>query len=314
LMNHLSESEQAMLKRLAEQEGPHFGHQTRDETSFSAEEKARLAADLLRRNPGEFLARYYRFLCWPEDAECFRDLWDDYTVRHYLKEVVGIPSPSTPTDANTMKAECEALRRKRKLRVKNRRLVYFWLAFSFEALRRMEAEAKADPTEGFFSYEQMRERAPELWEHMIGRYLSDTDRRALLGHQYESFSGMLLSQLLDTEQRPYRRSDNLEEDPDDSEDAESNQDRWNSQKPRVAEEGERSRQEFREMMHSHFLAGLDEDFNYDAIDNDSALDDEMEELAQDAEDVYFDSESPSAAPPNDQSDLAYDEDSRKDRI
>lgn len=84
------------------------------------------------------------------------------------------------------------------------------MLFLLKALRRMEAEAKADPTEGFFSDEQMRERAPELWEHMVGRYLSDTDRRALLGHQYESFSGMLLSQLLDTEQKPNRQADNLE--------------------------------------------------------------------------------------------------------
>ncbi|KAL5110402.1 Coiled-coil domain-containing protein 97 [Taenia crassiceps] len=303
MMTDLSELERAMLKRLAEQEGPHFCHQTRDEVSLSVEEKVNLAGDLLRRNPGEFLARHYRFLCWPEDAECFRDLWDNYTVRYYLKEVVGVSPPSSASaDAEAVKVECEALRRKRKLRAKNRRLV---------ALRRMEAEARADPTEGFFSDEQMRERAPELWEHMVGRYLSDTDRRALLGHQYESFSGMLLSQLLDNEERPNRLADNPEGDSDDSEDAEFNRDRW---KPRKPSEQERSRQEFREIMHSHFLAGLDEEFNYDAIDNDSALDDEMEELVRDAEEIYFDSESPSAAPPDDHSDLAHGTNSTRDRI
>ena len=69
----------------------------------------------------------------------------------------------------------------------------------------MEAEATRDPTEGYFSHEQMRERAPELWERMVGSHHSDANRRALLGHQYESFSGMLLSQLLETEQMPERQ-------------------------------------------------------------------------------------------------------------
>lgn len=49
-----------------------------------------------------------------------------------------------------------------------------------------------------------------------------------------------------------------------------------------------------------------------AIDNDSALDDEMEELVHDAEDIYFDSESPSAAPPYDYSDLEHNTDSTGD--
>ncbi len=82
----------------------------------------------------------------------------------------------------------------------------------------MQAQASADPTEGFFSHEAMRERAPELWERMVGRYLTEEDRRALLGHQYDSFSGMLLSQLLETEEKPDRvagSSDEEEEDDDD---------------------------------------------------------------------------------------------------
>lgn len=68
----------------------------------------------------------------------------------------------------------------------------------------MEAEAAADPTEGFFSQERMRERDPQLWEGLVGRHLSEGDRRALLGHQYESFSGMLLSQLMESEAKGER--------------------------------------------------------------------------------------------------------------
>ena len=74
----------------------------------------------------------------------------------------------------------------------------------------MEAEARADPTNGFFSHEQMREREPELWELMVGRHLNEANRRALLGRQYESFSGMLLSQLLDTEEMTERQTNFLD--------------------------------------------------------------------------------------------------------
>lgn len=63
----------------------------------------------------------------------------------------------------------------------------------------MQAEFANDPTDGFFSHEQMRERDPQLWESMIGRFLTIQDRRALLGHAYDSFSGLLLSQLLESE-------------------------------------------------------------------------------------------------------------------
>lgn len=68
----------------------------------------------------------------------------------------------------------------------------------------MEAEAEADPTDGFFSHEAMRERDPVLWERMVGRHLTDAERRSLLGHQYKSFSGMLLSQLMESEGMPER--------------------------------------------------------------------------------------------------------------
>lgn len=81
----------------------------------------------------------------------------------------------------------------------------------------MEAEASVDPTEGFFSHEAMRERDPVLWERMVGRHLTNAERRSLLGHQYESFSGMLLSQLLESEQMSERRPDDTEEEEEEDE-------------------------------------------------------------------------------------------------
>ena len=125
-MVDLNERERAMLRRLSEAEGAHFRHQLRGEAPLSMEEKIDVASDLLRRNPGEFLARYHRFLQWPVDAECFRDHWDDYTVRYYLKEVIGIsffPSHCDSTYIESFGSESDSLKRRRELRVKNRRLV-----------------------------------------------------------------------------------------------------------------------------------------------------------------------------------------------
>lgn len=129
----LNEPEEVMLKRLASlEEGPHFRHQTRDEPPLSQEEKMQIARDLLQRNPGEFLARYHRFLCWPDDAVCFSRLWSDYTVAYYLKEVVGIPQPAAQPspdldDEDSNGTVHENLRRRRELQVKNRRLVVSFL-------------------------------------------------------------------------------------------------------------------------------------------------------------------------------------------
>ncbi|VDD79564.1 unnamed protein product [Mesocestoides corti] len=284
-MTQLTELEHAMLTRLAGQVGPHFRHQTRNEPPLSPEEKFELAAKLLRRNPGEFLARYSNFLCWPDDAECFRSQWNDYTVRFYL-EKAGVILSASDSETPVLKRS-KMWQRTSELRIKNRRLM---------AMRRMQAQAAEDPTEGFFSHEQMRERAPELWERMVGRYLSDADRRALLGHQYNSFSGMLLSQLLDTEQLPDRVGGTSGEDDSDDDDSDTSTQQGRSQKHKKAAEQERSRQEFTEIMQSRFLKGLDEDFDYDAVDNDATLDDDMDEMYRDAEESYFDSESPAAAP------------------
>lgn len=122
----LSKCEAIMLMRLTTLEGPHFRHQTRDEAPLTQEQKMQIASELLRRNPGEFLARYHRFLCWPDDAICFSGLWNDYTVCYYLKDVVGLPPPSKPSQnsGGTYDSSIqENFRRKRELQIKNRRLV-----------------------------------------------------------------------------------------------------------------------------------------------------------------------------------------------
>lgn len=127
-MSGLSDLEAAMLHRLASLEtGPHFRHQTRDEQPLTTNEKVCLATALLRRNPGEFLARFAHFLAWPADAECFRASWDDYTVRFYLQQAGVVLPPPTQTKAATETGAVseidDAQHRRMAMRRKNRRLV-----------------------------------------------------------------------------------------------------------------------------------------------------------------------------------------------
>ncbi|VDN12003.1 unnamed protein product [Dibothriocephalus latus] len=114
----------------------------------------------------------------------------------------------------------------------------------------------------------MRERDPELWEDMVGRYASAEQRRALLGHQYDSFSGMLLSQILDSEMP---RPAVFETDEDSSAssatvDSRRAVSRPKSRRMKREEERQRSETEFSEIMHSRFLSGLDKDFDYAYVD------------------------------------------------
>ncbi|KAL7060029.1 hypothetical protein AAHC03_010096 [Spirometra sp. Aus1] len=275
---------QLMFSRLVAQEGPHFRHQTRDEPPLTEEEKIKIVSDLFLRNPGQFLARYSSFLVWPDDAGCFDQHLDDFTVQFYLKKA-GVEFRAVENSPNELAiAPNESALGKRHCRIRNRR---------FKAMMRMKAEAEEDPTNGYFSHEQMRERDPELWEDMVGRYASAEQRRALLGHQYDSFSGMLLSQILDSEMA---RPPVFETDEDSSASSTTVDSRRAVSKPKSRrtkkeEERQRSETEFSEIMHSRFLSGLDKDFDYAAVDNDESLDDDSD-LNRDAEDSYFDAESP----------------------
>lgn len=122
LSSQLSETEldpavNCMLARLVDydggsEEGPHFRHQSRIDAPLTREEKLAISAALLRDNPGEFLARYSRFLVWPEDGECFRQHMEagDFTVGFYLGQA-GVAFPLASSQ-----------QKRREARVKNRRL------------------------------------------------------------------------------------------------------------------------------------------------------------------------------------------------
>uniref|UniRef100_A0A0X3PY20 CCD97-like C-terminal domain-containing protein n=1 Tax=Schistocephalus solidus TaxID=70667 RepID=A0A0X3PY20_SCHSO len=275
---------QLMFFRLVAQDGPHFRHQTRDEPPLTDEEKIKIVSDLFLKNPGQFLARYSSFLVWPDDAGCFDQHLDDFTVQFYLRKAGVKFCAADNLPAKPVIAPDDNALGKKRCRIKNRR---------YKAMMRMKAEADEDPTNGYFSHEQMRERDPELWEDMVGRYASAEKRRALLGHQYDSFSGMLLSQILDSEMA---RPPVFETDEESSESSATVDSRRVISKPKYRrtkreEERQCSETEFSEIMHSRFLSGLDKDFDYAAVDNDESLDDDPD-LNRDAEESYFDAESP----------------------
>lgn len=71
---------EAMLGKLADKEGVHFKHQSRDEPDLTREEKMELARSIFTKSPGQFLARFHAHLA-VQDCACFEKFKEDYEVR-----------------------------------------------------------------------------------------------------------------------------------------------------------------------------------------------------------------------------------------
>jgi hypothetical protein len=64
----------------------HFKHQQRGDPDLTVEEKFQIAADVLDKTPGAFLARYGRYLS-ARELDYFTRLPADYEVSYYLKDL-----------------------------------------------------------------------------------------------------------------------------------------------------------------------------------------------------------------------------------
>ncbi|XP_066065365.1 coiled-coil domain-containing protein 97 isoform X2 [Chamaea fasciata] len=165
----------------------------------------------------------------------------------------------------------------------------------------------------YFSQEQMRLRAPGLFHHYIGRFqdpktpqIHPKNPEILLGDPktpqggpkipqiHPKISGepqnlreLLLRALEDTTAQDDEEDDEEEEEDDDDDDDEG----------RVPDAAEREllRLEFTTRMYQRFLEGQDGDFDYSQVDENPDLDN-LDIVARDLEDRYFDEEEPSQAP------------------
>lgn len=261
-----------------------------DEKEIRTSENIRLAHKSYQESPINFLLKYGKRMA-PQHINYFEMLKpfehenEDCEYRKCIAELKHYHSD-----------EC------RRIRVRNRR---------FKALQKLESETE------YFSEKQMMYRNPLLYDQLIGQFLSDEEIRERDSADDENLT--LLNMILETVDRNHMRetkeeqelSENLEsvllepkspheEAPRarwgefDEPESVSEREKW---KPPVRKqaiisipEKQLFREEFFQEMYSSFIEGRDICVDYSLIDDNEEYDD-LQQVSQDAEDEYFDSES-----------------------
>ncbi|KAL5279109.1 CCDC97 family protein [Megaselia abdita] len=286
-----------ILKFLSENSKIVFKSQQISEPDLDSHEKVNIARGIFEGNKNLFFSRFGQYL-QKSHLDFFKSECNDDNLLFTLSDL---------SDKLEHKAKT----------IKNRR---------FAALQEMSK----DTEEGYFSEAEMMKREPNLYEQLVGQYLTDTERRIVSGEcGYEpgegSFSSILLEGIerdrieqLRKEQKKGEGPE-IEDDEDISEESNENEQlfpkiptsfrkQWGNfddedsqpgpsgsdsqkkvkkQKYVTAEERELLREEFVGIMHSKFIEGKDENFDYSTVDDNDQWDD-LKQIGQDKEDAYFD--------------------------
>lgn len=270
----------AMLRAVAASRLPVCSQQ-QGEPELTEPQKVAILGRLYQDKPLVFLERFRTGLR-EEHLSCFGHLRGDHRADFYCAEVARQARPRT---LHT--------------RLRNRR---------YAALRELIQGGE------YFSDEQMRFRAPLLYEQYIGQYLSPEELSARAPMPVPTpgtpapaacpLSDLLLQSFQERElqrrllQQQEEEEACLEEEDDDEggsdeEDAAATSDAetW------VPDSEERLilREEFTSRMHQRFLDGRDGDFDYSAVDDNPDFDN-LDIVARDEEERYFDEEEPEDAP------------------
>ncbi|XP_004620829.2 coiled-coil domain-containing protein 97 [Sorex araneus] len=272
----------AMLRAVAASRLPVCSQQ-QGEPELTEPEKVAILGRLYREKPLVFLERFRTGLR-EEHLACFGHLRGDHRADFYCAEVAR-QGAARPRALHT--------------RLRNRR---------YAALRELIQGGE------YFSDEQMRFRAPLLYEQYIGQYLSPEELSArtpgparppppgspgspacpLSDLLLQSFQERELQQRLlqqQEEEEACLEEDEEEDSNEEDQAANSDSESW------VPDSEERLilREEFTSRMHQRFLDGKDGDFDYSTVDNNPDFDN-LDIVARDEEERYFDEEEPEDAP------------------
>ncbi|XP_045148666.1 coiled-coil domain-containing protein 97 isoform X2 [Echinops telfairi] len=249
--------------------------QQQGEPDLTEREKVAILGQLYREKPLVFLERFHTGLR-EEHLTCFSHLRGDHRADFYCAKV-----------AHQGTARPRALRNRR-----------------YAALRELIQGGE------YFSDEQMRFRAPLLYEQYIGQYLTPEELSARgpapqpPGTPACPLSDLLLQSYQEWEvrQRLLQQQEEeeacLEEEEEDEEDGSGEGESPDGDsEARVPDSEERLilREEFTSRMHQHFLDGKDGDFDYSTVDDNPDFDN-LDIVARDEEERYFDEEEPEDAP------------------
>lgn len=250
-----------------------FKSEQKNDPELSFDEKRIVALNLLEKNPSQFLARFGYYLK-KEHLELFTKINDNYEISFYIKQLL---RNFQLTSKGKTKLEID---------VKNRR---------YEALKLLVE--KGD----YFSEIEMMKRNPLLYDHLVGRYLTDDEKkiRDNIDTQNITFVNLLMENIDRDIVRNFKRDqqnaeNEIEEEYDSDENSDEdekitstimkkeNEKKWGEMShPKdiyEAEENERQkdlfwyhisrneqqilRQEFITNMYQSFLDGHDIDFDY----------------------------------------------------
>lgn len=284
-----------VFKSLSENSKIIFKSQQISEPDLDWDEKVNIAKKLYEENVKLFFGRFGCYLS-NDHLEFFKSSIVEDEIQEILSDLLEKLAHKTKT-------------------IKNRR---------YAALQEMSKE------EGYFSESEMMKREPNLYEQLVGQYLTETERRLVNGDcDYDpgegSFANILLQGIEKDRVEQLRKDQKKDEGPDleDDEDIseESNENgqlfpkvpnsfrkQWGnfededsqpagcsgepSKKPKkqkyvTAEERQLLKDEFIGIMHSRFIEGNDEHFDYSTVDDNDQWDD-LKQINQDKEDAYFD--------------------------
>ncbi|XP_034474153.1 coiled-coil domain-containing protein 97 [Drosophila innubila] len=288
-----------IFKALAENANIVFKSQQIDDPELSICEKQQIAQDAYHKNRENFLIRFGSYL----NEQQLSDF-----------QAMGVQEPVKPDES--LEDICLLLEDfKRKLHtrtvcVKNRR---------YHAMQQLLQKGE------YFSEHEMMQRAPELYQELIGQYLTEAEKKVRDSYDVRntSFSGILMHSLeqkqrdellqqvepsTETEVQALPESSIDCEVPDacrkqwggfdDDEPVACSTSRNIEAQPlnrinRITTpeyynpaERERLRNEFMGLMKERFLSGQDKDFDYTAVDDNVLLDD-LKQIERDEEDAYF---------------------------
>ncbi|XP_013179406.1 PREDICTED: coiled-coil domain-containing protein 97 [Papilio xuthus] len=250
-------------------------------------EKIKTAYNIFIKSPTEFLTQFGKYLS-PNHLPYFENMLNDKSFN------------DTAFDNCIKHLRIYHSERSTHKRIKNRR---------FRALQKMQEETD------YFSEKQMMFRNPLLYEQLVGQYLDDEEvlQRDSGDTKDLTFLNIILRTVEMNEMNETKHRQMLEEDQESVDEKEAvKKDKKPKKKmwgdfdepdtqptpkfkapradaPITSNERALLKEEFYQEMYSSFLEGRDEDIDYNSIDNNEQYDD-LEQISQDAEDQYFDSE------------------------
>ncbi|CAO3676336.1 unnamed protein product [Rhizopus stolonifer] len=261
------------------------------ETELNDKDKLEQMNAMLESDPGLFLSKWGRYLS-QSILSLFQCLQDNYEVKFYLSSLLYKETESPTTNTRNQKSALYTL-------FQNRR---------FEYLKRKLRHSD------YFSDESMQLREPELYQQYVGRYIPEEKKSEPFGKDVTLVNRILSNidqnyvndrlnrqRVVEEEQFEEEESDDDEPLPMDKdvEMKDSNQEKFEAKNETDESDTEKEdiedmdkykeekRDELIRLLEENFLAGKDNDFDYDQIDYNEVYDD-IEQQERDFQDHYFD--------------------------